>query len=63
MTELRVLVLCFSYFTDNSIMSPHFCTQKKKAVKNVTKISHHHVTGSKSKELVKEAVPTLAKIP
>jgi hypothetical protein len=44
-------------------MSPHFCTQKKKAVKNVTKISHHHVTGSKSKELVKEAVPTLAKIP
>jgi len=30
------------------------------AVKNVTKISHH-VTGSKSKELVKEAVPYLPK--
>ncbi len=30
------------------------------AVKNITKISHH-VTGSKSKELVKEAVPYLPK--
>jgi hypothetical protein len=29
---------------------------------NVTQISHH-VTGSKSKELVKEAVPIFAKIP
>jgi hypothetical protein len=30
------------------------------AVKNITKISHH-VTGSKSKELVKEAVPIFDK--